>query len=112
MTSLIIYFHDQRPLAHRNTEIPLTLISVYYGRTLNIHIDLIQKPPGADTDFVVQGFREQDPLVHALIDWGNTAANHIVHCLDLPSFGPPNQWDIFPAGHRTSQVFSGRISTR
>lgn len=88
MTEVNILFHNHLPEPRRQTEAPLTLVSVWYGRTLNIHIDLVHRPVDAETDFVVQGFRAQDPQNPSLINWESTT---VYRCV-LPSFGPPNQW--------------------
>jgi hypothetical protein len=90
MTAVNVFFHSHEPESKRQTELPLTLVSVWYGRTLNIHIDLVERPNDAETDFVVQGFRAQDPQNPALINWQATTAYRCV----LPSFGPPNQWTL------------------
>ncbi|KAL1859351.1 hypothetical protein Plec18167_006694 [Paecilomyces lecythidis] len=71
MTEFNVFHRNYISPSERGRILPLVLLNVWYGRTLNLHIDVIPRPPGCQ-DFVVQNFREQDPTHPALIDWENT----------------------------------------
>ncbi|KAJ9360001.1 hypothetical protein DTO027B9_1553 [Paecilomyces variotii] len=87
MTEFNVFHRNYISPSERGRILPLVLLNVWYGRTLNLHIDVLPRPPGCQ-DFVVRNFREQDPTHPALIDWTNTQ----IYQLALPPLSPQHQW--------------------
>lgn len=103
MTEFHVFHRNHILPSDRGRILPLVLLNVWYGHTLNLHIDVLPRPPGCQ-DFVVRTFREQDPAHPALIDWENTQ----IYQLALPPLGPPHHW-LYPQFDQNSSIDSPEV---